>query len=152
MLVLDAGSIIGAYHAHWQFICLRQQNIKRFLAFSSIAQVGFILVAITGTGVDSIASVTYFILIYIFSNLAAFGVAAIISEKTGKENIDEYKGLYKTNPFLSWMLAIALFSWQAFRLRIFFGKLFLLTAGSVKGNFWLILIAGLNMVISLFII
>ncbi|HRF23583.1 MAG TPA: proton-conducting transporter membrane subunit, partial [Chitinophagaceae bacterium] len=61
---------------------LRQQNIKRFLAFSSIAQVGFILVAITGTGVDSIASVTYFILIYIFSNLAAFGVAAIISEKT----------------------------------------------------------------------
>jgi NADH-quinone oxidoreductase subunit N len=132
---------------------LRQQNIKRFLAFSSIAQVGFILVAITGTGVDSIASVTYFILIYIFSNLAAFGVAAIISEKTGKENIDEYKGLYKTNPFLSWMLAIALFSLAGIPPTAgFFGKLFLLTAGSVKGNFWLILIAGLNMVISLFII
>lgn len=130
---------------------LRQQNIKRFLAFSSIAQVGFILVAITGTGVDSIASVTYFILIYIFSNLAAFGVAAIISEKTGKENIDEYKGLYKTNPFLSWMLAIALFSLAGIPPTAgFFGKLFLLTAGSVKGNFWLILIAGLNMVISLF--
>ncbi|HND95231.1 MAG TPA: proton-conducting transporter membrane subunit, partial [Chitinophagaceae bacterium] len=104
-----------------------------------------------GTGVDSMASVTYFILIYVFSNLAAFGVAAIISEKTGKENIDEYKGLYKTNPFLSWMLAIALFSLAGIPPTAgFFGKLFLLTAGSVKGNFWLILIAGLNMVISLF--
>ena len=130
---------------------LRQQNIKRFLAFSSIAQVGFILVAITGAGVSAMASVTYFILIYIFSNLAAFGVAAVISEKAGKENIDEYKGLYKTNPFLSWMLVLALFSLAGIPPTAgFFGKLFLLTAGSEKGNFWLILIAGLNMVISLF--
>ena len=53
---------------------LRQENIKRFLAFSSIAQVGFILIGISGQSVDGTASVIYFVLIYIFSNLAAFGV------------------------------------------------------------------------------
>jgi NADH-quinone oxidoreductase subunit N len=87
-------------------------------------------------------------LIYIFSNLAAFGVAAVISEKTGKENIDEYKGLYKTNPFLSWMLVIALFSLAGIPPTDFFWKTIFADSGSVKGNFWLILIAGLNMVIS----
>ena len=130
---------------------LRQQNLKRFLAFSSIAQVGFILVAISGVDAASITSVTYFILIYVFSNLAAFGVVAVIAEQTGKERIDDYKGLYATNPFLSWILALALFSLAGIPPSAgFFGKLFLLTAGSVKGNFWLILIAGLNMVISLY--
>jgi len=89
---------------------LRQQNIKRFLAFSSIAQVGFILVGISGDFINASSSVIYFILIYIFSNLAAFGVAAVISEYSGRENIDDYKGLYKTNPFLSWIMALSLFS------------------------------------------
>jgi NADH-quinone oxidoreductase subunit N len=130
---------------------MRQQNIKRFLAFSSIAQVGFILVAISSNEPAGISSVVYFVLIYVFSNLAAFGVAAVITEQTGKENIDDYKGLYKTNPFLSWIMALALFSLAGIPPTAgFFGKLFLLSAGSTTGNFWLILIAGLNMVISLY--
>lgn len=130
---------------------LRQQNIKRFLAFSSIAQVGFILVGISGGYIAAAPAVMYFILIYVFSNLAAFGVAAVITEQTGKENITDYKGLYRTNPFLSWIMALALFSLAGIPPTAgFFGKLFLLTAGSTRGNFWFILIAGLNMVISLF--
>lgn len=130
---------------------LRQQNIKRFLAFSSIAQVGFIMVAISGNYVAASPAVVYFILIYIFSNLAAFGVASVITEHSGKENIDDYKGLYRTNPFLSWIMALALFSLAGIPPTAgFFGKLFLLTAGSTRRNFWIILIAGLNMVISLY--
>lgn len=130
---------------------LRQQNIKRFLAFSSIAQVGFILVALTSNSAAGISSAVFFILVYVFSNLAAFGVAAVITEHTGKERISEYKGLYRTNPFLSWIMALALFSLAGIPPTAgFFGKLFLLTAGSEGGNFWLILFAGLNMVISLF--
>jgi len=130
---------------------LRQQNIKRFLAFSSIAQVGFILVAISGNSAEGLSSVVFFILIYVFSNLAAFGVAAVISEYSGKENISDYKGLYRTNPFLGWVMALALFSLAGIPPTAgFFGKLFLLSAGSGAGNFWLILFAGLNMVISLF--
>jgi len=130
---------------------VRQQNIKRFLAFSSIAQVGFILVGLSGSGTIGTSSVVYFVLIYVFSNLAAFGIASVISEHSGKENITDYKGLYQTNPFLSWILALALFSLAGIPPTAgFFGKLFLLTAGASKGNYWFITIAALNMIISLY--
>lgn len=130
---------------------MRQQNIKRFLAFSSIAQVGFILVGVSSNAIQGSASVIYFILIYIFSNLAAFGVAGLISFFTGKENIDDYKGLYQTNPFLSWILALALFSLAGIPPTAgFFGKLFLLTSGASKGNYIFIGIAAVNMIISLY--
>jgi len=130
---------------------LRQQNIKRFLAFSSIAQVGFILVGISSNDKAGITSVVYFILIYVFSNLAAFGVASVITEKKGKENIDDYKGLYKTNPFLCWILTLALFSLAGIPPTAgFFGKLFLLTAGASKGSYLFITVAALNMIISLY--
>ena len=130
---------------------LRQQNMKRFLAFSSIAQVGFILIGITGYSAEGSASVIFFILIYIFSNLAAFGVINLVSAATGRENVDDYKGFYKTNKGLSWVLAIALFSLGGVPPTAgFFGKFFLLLAGAGKGNYLLITIAALNMVISLY--
>jgi len=130
---------------------LRQQNMKRFLAFSSIAQVGFILIGITGFSPEGSASVIFFVLIYIFSNLAAFGVINLISAETGRENVDDYKGFYKTNKGLSWVLAIALFSLGGIPPTAgFFGKFFLLLAGAGKGNYLLITIAALNMVISLY--
>lgn len=130
---------------------LRQQNIKRFLAFSSIAQVGFILVGLSSNDYMGVSSVVYFVLIYVFSNLAAFGVVAVIASNAGKENIDDYKGLYKTNPFLSWILALALFSLAGIPPTAgFFGKLFLLTAGGSKAAYWFITVAALNMIISLY--
>jgi NADH-quinone oxidoreductase subunit N len=130
---------------------LRQQNMKRFLAFSSIAQVGFILIGISGESVEGSASVIFFIMIYVFSNLAAFGVISLVSAATGKENADDYKGFYKTNPLLSWVLTIALFSLAGIPPTAgFFGKFFLLLAGAGKGNYWLITIAALNMVVSLY--
>ena len=79
---------------------MRQKNMKRFLAFSSIAQAGFILLGILGTNKLGMTSVVYFVLTYIFSNLGAFGVVAAISAKTGKEYMDDYDGLYHTNPKL----------------------------------------------------
>jgi len=130
---------------------LRQQNIKRFLAFSSIAQVGFVLVGISSNTPEGTASVVYFILIYIFSNLAAFAVAGSIASQTGKEGIDEYKGLYQTNKFLSWMLALSLFSLAGIPPTAgFFGKLFLIKAGASQGSYWYIIIVALNLVVSLY--
>jgi NADH-quinone oxidoreductase subunit N len=145
MILSLATMIIGNLFA------LRQQNIKRFLAFSSIAQVGFILLGMSSNDAAGSTSVTYFVLIYVFSNLAAFGVASVISSHTGKENIDDYKGLYQTNPFLSWTLALALFSLAGIPPTAgFFGKLFLITAGASKGNYWFITMAALNLVVSLY--
>lgn len=130
---------------------IRQNNVKRFLAFSSIAQVGFILIGISGASQAGTTSVIYFVLIYIFSNLGAFGVISLVSAVTGKETIDDYKGFYKTNPLLSWVLAIALFSLAGIPPTAgFFGKFFLLMAGAAQGNYVLITIAALNMIISLY--
>jgi NADH-quinone oxidoreductase subunit N len=130
---------------------LRQGNFKRLLAFSSIAQSGFILAGITGSSRSGDASVIYFILIYVFSNLGVFGVVSLISAQTGKEDIDDYKGLYATNPLLSWVMAISLFSLAGIPPTAgFFGKFFLLMAAAGKGNYTFIVIAALNMVISLY--
>ena len=130
---------------------IRQNNLKRFLAFSSITQMGFILVGISGSSQMGTASVIYFLLIYIFSNLGAFGVVAFVSAATGKETMDAYKGLYKTNPFLSWVLTISLFSLAGIPPTAgFFGKFFLIMAGAGKGNYVFITIAALNMIISLY--
>jgi NADH-quinone oxidoreductase subunit N len=130
---------------------LRQQNMKRFLAFSSISQVGFILIGASGESVAGSASVIFFVMVYVFSNLAAFGVISLVSAATGRENIDDYKGFYKTNPLLSWVLTIGLFSLAGIPPTAgFFGKFFLLLAGAGKGNYWIIAIAALNMVVSLY--
>jgi NADH-quinone oxidoreductase subunit N len=145
MILAIATMVIGNLFA------LRQQNIKRFLAFSSIAQVGFILVGISSNSIDGSSAVVYFILVYIFSNLAAFGVAGAISDQTGKERIDDYKGLYQTNPYLTWVMALGLFSLAGIPPTAgFFGKLFLITAGATKGNYLFITIAALNLVVSLY--
>ena len=118
---------------------LRQQNIKRFLAFSSIAQAGFILLGlITGTQLG-ITTIVYFVAIYMFSNLAAFGVVQVISNQSGKENIDDYNGLYRTNPKLSLVFMLALFSLAGIPpVAGFFGKFFLFSAPASKGYFFLV--------------
>jgi len=130
---------------------LRQQNLKRFLAFSSIAQAGFILLGIIGQSQLGMTTVIYFILVYIFSNLGAFGVVAIISNRTGKETINEYDGLYRTNPNLSLVMMLALFSLAGIPpLAGFFGKFFLFTAAAKQGYYILVLIALINTIIALY--
>jgi NADH-quinone oxidoreductase subunit N len=130
---------------------IRQQNLKRFLAFSSISQAGYIFLGLVGGNQLGMASVMYYILVYIFSNLGAFGVVAAISNVTGKENIDDYNGLYHTNPKLSLIMTLALFSLAGIPpVAGFFGKFFLFTAAAQKGFYLLVLIAVLNTIISLF--
>ncbi len=130
---------------------LRQQNMKRFLAFSSIAQAGFILLGlISGTQLGT-ATVVYFILVYVFTNLAAFGVVQAISLQTGKENRDDYNGLYRTNPNLSLVMMLALFSLAGIPpVAGFFGKFFLFAAAASKGYYLLVFLAVVNVTISLY--
>ena len=130
---------------------LRQQNMKRFLAYSSIAQAGFILLGlITGNQLGT-ATVVYFVMIYVFSNLAAFGVVQAISSKTGKENMTDYEGLYRTNPNLSLIMMLALFSLAGIPpVAGFFGKFFLFTAAASKGYYLLVFLAVVNVTISLY--
>ena len=130
---------------------LRQKNMKRFLAFSSIAQAGFILLGILGGNVLGMTSVIYFVLVYIFSNLGAFGVVSAIQTVTGKESMDDYDGLYATNPKLSLLMMLALFSLAGIPpVAGFFGKFFLFASAASAGYYWLVFIAVLNATVSLY--
>ncbi len=130
---------------------LRQQNLKRFLAFSSIAQAGFILLGILGANDLGMTAIVYFVLIYVFTNLGAFGVVEAVSNASGVETIKGYNGLYKTNPKLSLLMTLALFSLAGIPpVAGFFGKFFLFTSAASSGYYILILIAVLNATISLY--
>lgn len=130
---------------------LRQQNIKRFLAFSSIAQAGFILLGIIPGNQLGLTTVVYFVMIYVFSNLAAFGVVQAISSHSGKEMIDDYNGLYRSNPRLSLVMMLALFSLAGIPpVAGFFGKFFLFTAAAGAGYYLLVFLAVVNVTISLY--
>ncbi|MFI5149999.1 MAG: NADH-quinone oxidoreductase subunit N [Bacteroidia bacterium] len=130
---------------------IRQHNIKRFLAFSSITQVGYILLGLSSDNGGGTTASIYFLIVYLFSNLAAFGVIALVSSQTGKEEITDFRGFYKTNPVLSWVIALSMFSLAGIPPTAgFFGKMFLVTAGAGNGNYLLIGFAALNMVVSLY--
>jgi NADH-quinone oxidoreductase subunit N len=130
---------------------IRQKNLKRFLAFSSISQAGYILLAIISGSAIGMSSLVYYVLVYIFSNLAAFGVISVIEERTGKINIQDYDGLYQTNPNLSFVMMLSLFSLAGIPpFAGFFSKFFVFSAAASQGFYVLVFIALLNTIISLY--
>jgi NADH-quinone oxidoreductase subunit N len=130
---------------------LRQKNLKRFLAFSSITQAGFLMLGFVNNDVLGMNTVVYFMLVYALSNLAVFGVLSMVSNTTGKENIKDFTGFYATNPGLSLVMLLALFSLAGIPpVAGFFGKFFLFTAAASKGMYILVFIAVLNATISLY--
>ncbi len=130
---------------------LRQKNMKRFLAFSSISQAGYIMLSVfTGTSTGMAATIFY-VFVYVFSNLAAFGVISSIENKTGKVNMDDYNGLYYTNPKLALVMMIAMFSLGGIPPTAgFFSKLFVFIAAMEQGHTVLVFLALLNTVVSLY--
>ena len=130
---------------------IRQKNLKRFLAFSSISQAGYILLGvIAGTSIG-LTSLIYFVLVYLFSNLAAFGVIGIIEQRTGKVEMNDYNGLYQTNPRLSFVMMLALFSLAGIPpFAGFFSKFFIFSAAIQQQYYVLVFIALLNTIISLY--
>lgn len=130
---------------------IRQKNIKRFLAFSSISQAGYIVLGIIGGTAFGMTTLVYYIFVYLFSNLAAFGVIAIIENRTGKINIPDYKGLYATNPMLSFVMMLSMFSLGGIPpFAGFFSKFFIFAAAMEQGFYILVLIAVINTIISLY--
>ena len=103
-------AIIVATITIGNLFAIRQRNLKRFLAFSSISQAGYIMLGIIGVNTLGMASMMYYILVYIFSNLAAFGVIATIERQADKVTIDDYNGLFKTNPWHAFTMMLAMFS------------------------------------------
>lgn len=130
---------------------LRQQNLKRLMAFSSISQAGYILLGIVSGTPQGMTSLVYYVLIYLFSNLAVFTVITIIALRTRKCTLDGYNGLYDTNPKLAFLMTIALFSLAGIPpFAGFFSKFFIFAAAFRSGFHLLVFIALANTVLSLF--
>ena len=133
---------------------IRQRNLKRFLAFSSISQAGYIMLGVIAASTVGMASMIYYILVYIFSNLAAFGVIAAIERQSGKVTIDDYNGLFRTNPWMAFTMMLAMFSLGGIPpFAGFFSKFFIFVGAASTGSiaiYVLVFIALVNTIISLY--
>jgi NADH-quinone oxidoreductase subunit N len=128
--------------------------MKRFLAFSSVSQAGYIMLGIIANNTMGMAAMMYYIFVYIFSNLAAFGVIGAIENSSGKVSMDDYQGLSKSNPKLAFCMMLAMFSLAGIPpFAGFFSKFFIFTSAINQGStaiYVLVLIALINTIISLY--
>lgn len=133
---------------------IRQKNMKRFMAFSSISQAGYIMLGVMTESALGLGSMMFYIFVYIVSNLAVFGVISAIENKTGKVGMDDYDGLHKTNPRLSFAMTLAMFSLAGIPpFAGFFSKILIFTSVTASDNmalYMLVLIALINTIISLY--
>lgn len=130
---------------------IRQQNLKRFLAFSSISQAGYLMLGVIAGTPEGMTSLVYYVFVYMCSNLAAFGVISIIEQRTGKVRMEDYNGLYQTNPRLSLVMMLALFSLAGIPpFAGFFSKFFIFMAAAREGYYLLVLLALVNTILSLY--
>ena len=131
---------------------IRQKDLKRFMAFSSISQAGYIMLAVIGGSALGMTSLVFYVLVYMAANLAVFGVLSAVEQQTGgKVGMEDYNGFYKTNPWLAVGMTLALFSLAGIPpFAGFFSKFFVFAAAFEGGFRWLVFIALINTVISLY--
>ncbi len=133
---------------------VRQKNMKRFMAFSSISQAGYIMLGVMGENVLGLTGMMFYILVYVVSNLGAFAVIASIEDNTGKLSMDDYKGLHKTNPWLAFAMTLAMFSLAGIPpFAGFFSKILIFTSVTATNSwalYMLVLVALINTIISLY--
>ena len=129
-----------------------QEDLKRFMAYSSISQAGYIMLAVLGGNEQGMASLVYYIVVYIVANLAVFGVISTIEQHTGgKVDRSTYNGLYKTNPRLSFVMTLALFSLAGIPpFAGFFSKFFVFASAFHSGHWLVVFLALVNTIISLY--
>jgi len=139
-------------------VALSQRNIKRLLAYSSIAQAGYTLMGVAAIqstselgSAQAVASVSFYMFMYMFTNLLAFTVIVLFSEATGSETIADLAGLSRRNPMLGLMMTFALLSLAGIPPTAgFFGKFFLFSAAVQSGLTWLAIVGVLNAIVALY--
>lgn len=134
---------------------VRQKELKRFMAFSSISQAGYIMLAVIGNNALGVAALSYYVLVYVVANLAVFTVISVVEENNnGITKMDAYNGLYSTNPKLSLLMTFALFSLGGIPpFAGMFSKFFVFMAALEEGSVLthiVVFIALINTVISLY--
>ena len=134
---------------------IRQSELKRFMAFSSISQAGYIMLAVIGGSQMGMASLMYYVLVYVVANMAVFTVISTVEQNNGgTTQMSSYNGLYQTNPRLAFLMTLALFSLAGIPpFAGMFSKFFVFMAAAQQGSFWayfVVFIALINTVVSLY--
>lgn len=146
-----AAGLAVATMALGNLVALQQSNIKRLFAYSSIGQVGYLLVGLAALSPDSASAVVLHMVGYVATNLAAFVAIIIYFNWTGREEIDEFKGLARRAPYLALALTIALFSLAGMPLFAGFATKFILfQAAAQEDLLWLAGIAAFFSFVSLY--
>ena len=134
-------------------MALLQQDMKRFMAFSSVSQAGYILLGVLAGSAQGMASLLFYLTIYIVANIGVFAVIGSIEQATDGQALtrDNYRGLYKTNPRLTFLMTLCLFSLAGIPpFAGFFSKFFIFSAAFHSGWWITVFIALVNTVISLY--
>ena len=132
-------------------LALNQKNFKRFLAYSSIAQAGYVMTGVAASSEFGTTGVMYYLMGYLVTNLVAFAIAGIVSRDAGTEDISGLAGLTVRAPMLAFALLISLLSLGGVPpFAGFIGKLLVFSAAMKSGMSWLVIVAVLNSVLSLF--
>lgn len=133
-------------------LALRQDNVKRMLAYSSIAHAGYILVALAVGGADAISAAVFYLAAYTLFNLGAFAVIGLLETRSGAEsNFSELAGLSKAHPYLAAVLALFMFALAGFPPTVgFFGKFYIFSAAVRAGLIWLTVIGVMNSFVSVY--
>ncbi len=134
---------------------IRQSELKRFMAFSSISQAGYIMLAVIGSSQMGMAALMYYVLVYVVANMAVFTVISTVEQNNnGTTLMSSYDGLYQTNPKLAFLMTLALFSLAGIPpFAGMFSKFFVFMAAAQQGSFWayfVVFIALINTVVSLY--
>jgi NADH-quinone oxidoreductase subunit N len=130
---------------------IAQPSAKRLLAYSSISQAGYLLVGFLGTPASGTSAVLFYLFVYMLANVAAFAVVIAFSAATGSDRLDDFAGLSRRSPVLALVFAFSLLSLAGIPpLGGFIGKLYLFSAAMERGYLWLVIIAALNSVVSLY--
>ena len=134
---------------------IRQSELKRFMAFSSISQAGYIMLAVIGGSQAGMTSLMYYVLVYIVANMAVFTVISAVEQNNGgATQMSAYDGLYQTNPKLAFLMMLALFSLAGIPpFAGMFSKFFVFMAAAEQGSFWayfVVFVALVNTVVSLY--
>jgi NADH-quinone oxidoreductase subunit N len=133
-------------------LAIAQTSLKRLLAYSGVAQAGYILIGVIAGGQNGLAAVLYYLFVYMFMNFGAFAVITLLSAPEGdRDSFADLEGLSRRNPVLAVAMSIFMLSLAGFPPSVgFFGKLFLFTAGVGAGYTWLVVLALLMSVVSVF--
>ncbi len=132
-------------------LAIAQTNIKRLLAYSSIAHAGYALIGLVALSVFGVASMMFYLLAYVVTNLAAFAIVILFARTAGSEEIADYAGLSRRSPWLAMALLVAFLSLAGMPpLAGFVGKFYVFAAAVDSGLIWLAIIGVLNAIIGLY--